>query len=119
MLADRLLRGDGRLGGLGADGDAGVGLVGPGDAGFGDSDAQGGGGGDAAIVGGAEGGRSGLRRGGQALGDSGGGGRGGFGGLHGIVLNCLRMPMRQTLLTQGTSFQTDKRHYPELVQRAS
>jgi hypothetical protein len=112
----RLLRGDGRLGGLGADGDAGVGLVGLGDAGFGDSDAQGGGGGDAAVVGGAESGRGGPGRGGQALGDSGGGSGGGFSGLHGIVLNCWRMLESRRSRHRALLFQAHKQRVPNPVQ---
>lgn len=89
--AEALLGGGGFLGGLGADGDAGVRLVGLGDARFGDRDAQGGGGGDAAVVGGAQSGRGGLGGGSEALGDGGGVGGGGFGVLHGLVLSSLRM----------------------------
>jgi len=82
MLAGGLL-GDGGLGGLGADGDAGVGLAGLGDAGLGDSDAQGGGGGDVAVVGGTQSGRGSLGGSREALGD----GSGGSFGLHDVVLS--------------------------------
>lgn len=65
----------GLLGGLDADGDAGIGLVGLYDAGFGDRDGQVGGSGDTAVVGGAQGARGSfgcgveaLRNGGSAIG---------------------------------------------------
>lgn len=104
--AEALLRGR-FLGGLAADGDAGVGLVGLGDAALGDRDAQSGGGGDAAVVGGAQSGRCGLGSGVEALGDGGGVSRGGFGGLHDSLLQSCAVHLHSV---QCSAVNTGKPH---------
>lgn len=86
MLAGGLL-GDGGLGALGGDGDAGGGLLGLGDAGFGDGDAQVSGGSHGTVVGIAQSGRGSLGGSRKAIGNGGGG----F-GLHCVILSWLRMP---------------------------